>query len=354
MNIRAAALLVAFAAALVAPSGAQALTVGVQDGVLRVTGSPGEVERLSIESAANKRVRFNQIFDDDVTEGATCRFDQELVCNAESAIVVNLGDRNDELSMRPGLPAPVRYSGGPGRDVVRWSHIDGISVAADNDGRPDDGPLGLDDIEADVETVVGGFADDVLGSGSRGASMNGSEGDDVVRGGSGPDRITAAYIATDGTEADFLFTEGSDTISCGGGHDFVLHDSSDVVANDCEAFGRPNGKHYLFRGTSRNDFLGAPSGWEPARMYAGAGNDVVQGGDYGFKQTRVELGSGNDRYRAGTPSKVFGQSGRDSIDVRNRRTVDEVYCGSGRDSVRADRGDKISSTCEIVRRLPVR
>lgn len=49
-----------------------------------------------------------------------------------------------------------------------------------------------------------------------------------------------------------------------------------------------------------------------------------------------------------------GAGRRDSIDVRNRFTADEVYCGSGRDSVRADRGDRISTTCEIVRRLPDR
>jgi hypothetical protein len=326
------------------------MTVGMQDGVLRVTGERSEVNRVSIERYdQNDRVRFVQEFD--AKAGPGCDYTPELVCNTGSAIVVNLGGGNDDLGLGANLPAPVRYSGGTGGDAVTWY---GGSVSADNDGRPDDGPAGVDDIEADVEVIVGSNAADRLGSGSTGAGFNGRDGDDDIRGGSGPDRITAAYIATDGTEAGFLFVEGSDTISCGGGRDFVVHDLTDTVAGDCEAWGRPAGDHYRFQGSSGSDFIGQPDGWEPARTYAGSGNDVVQGQSYGFRLTRVELGSGDDRFRGGGPDKVFGQSGRDSIDVRDRRTDDEVYCGSGRDSVRADRGDKISSTCEIVRRLPVR
>ena len=354
MDARAAALIVAVAAALIAPAGAQALTVGVQDGVLRVTGDTGERNTVSIEAAANKRVRFTQVFDQDVNEGATCHFDPELVCNAESAIVVNFRDGDDELWMRPGLPAPVRYSGGSGRDLVRWSHIDGIGVAADNDGRADDGPLGLDDIKPDVEIVNGSLANDVLGSGSRGASINGLDGDDTVRGGSGPDRITGAYIATDGTETGSLFTEGIDTISCGGGQDFVLHDSTDIVADDCEAFGRPTpedpARYYLFQGSSRDDFLGAPAEWSPARMYAGAGDDVVQPPLDG--EARIELGAGNDRVRGtGGAYRVYGMGGRDTILVRDGSIrPDTIDCGTGRDRVIADLNDKIARNCESVSR----
>lgn len=41
--------------------------------------------------------------------------------------------------------------------------------------------------------------------------------------------------------------------------------------------------------------------------------------------------------------------GNDRIDVRGGRT-DRVYCGSGRDVVRASRGDRVARDCEVVRR----
>jgi hypothetical protein len=351
MNARIPAVLLAAAVALSVPAGAQAMTVGVADGVLRVTGEGGERDLPNIEPAANKRVRFVQELDAEIGPGCN-RVDADVYCNAESGIVVSLGDGNDELSMRAGLPAPIRYVGGRGRDLVRWTGIDSLGVAADNDGQADDGPLGLDDIEADVEIIHGSFVDDVLGSGSRGASINGRDGDDTVRGGSGRDRITAAYIATDGTEAGSLYSEGRDTISCGGGQDFVLHDLSDLVASDCEAFGGPSpdaGGGYVFGGSAGNDFMGAPAGWYPASMYPGPGNDTVQGPEDGH--ARAELGAGNDRFRG--MGIVKGQSGDDFIDVQNGRTSDQVDCGGGRDGVIADRPDRVARNCERVTRVRV-
>ena len=352
MDTRAAALVVAVAAALAAPSGAQAMTVGLQDGVLRVTGEPGEKNEPSIEGAPGNRIRFTQEFGG--KRGTGCTPSGELVCDAGAGIVLELGNGDDAVWVRPNLPVPMRYSGGSGRDKVRWTYTDNISVAADNDGVPDDGPAGADDIESDVEIVQGSFADDVLGSGSRGASIYPLYGADTVRGGKGPDRIATAHIPTDGTEAGTLDDEGPDNVRCGGGQDFVLHDSSDTVADDCEAVGRPTpedpARYFLFQGSAGNDFLGAPSEWTPARMFAGAGDDVVQPPMDGA--ARIVLGAGNDRVRsAGGSSKVYGQGGRDTILMRDGSFgVDTIDCGSGRDRVIADLNDRVSRNCESVSR----
>ena len=351
MNSRYAALLIAATAALALPTGASAMTARVEDGVLRVTGEPGEVNSVNIEAAANKRVRFIQEFEAEAGPG--CNYGPELYCNAESAIVISLGDRDDHLWMKAGLPAPVRYSGGSGRDRVRWSGTETLPIAVDNDGQADDGPIGMDDIEADVEILHGSFEADVLGSGPRGASIDGTEGDDTVRGGSGPDRITAGYLATDGTEAGYLFAQGVDRISCGRGQDFVLHDSGDVIDDDCEAYGRPGQgvqQPYRFAGSPGDDFMGAPPGWGPAVMYAGAGDDVVQGpSGTGDVAERVELGAGNDRFR-GPAHIVRAHSGNDFLDVRNGGGGNHVDCGSGRDRVIADSGDRVARNCERVTR----
>ena len=350
MNARIAALIVTAAATLALPAGAQAITAGIEDGVLRVTGtSPRDLP--VIRQFGGDEVQFVQDFETE--PGPGCRRDPDLVCDAGAAIVVTLGAGTDELTLEGTIPVPVRYSGGPGRDTARWPGENGQGARVDNDGRPDDGPAGWDDVEADVEVLQGRPLGDVLGSGRRGASIYPNDGDDTVRGGSGPDRIATAFIETDGVNSEVLYTQGADTVSCGGGQDFVLHDSTDVIARDCEAFGRPTPedaeRYFLFRGSRGDDFMGAPTNWDPARIYAGSGHDRVQGPDRGVN--RVELGAGNDRFRGGGSNRVYAQSGNDYVDVQNAST-DRVYCGTGRDRVIADTGDRLSS-CESVRRISV-
>src|SRR5437762_2366758 len=56
---------------------------------------------------------------------------------------------------------------------------------------------------------------------------------------------------------------------------------------------------------------------------------------------RLSGGSGNDTVRGG--------SGNDRINVRDGRR-DHVNCGSGKDTVKADRKDVVSHNCEHVHR----
>ena len=339
------------AAALTFPAGAQGMSAGIhaQDGDLRVTGG-SERDVPTIRQLGGNEVQFVQDFETE--PGPGCRRDPDLVCAVGNGIIVSLGGGNDELRIEGRLPVPVRYSGGPGRDSAWWPGENGQGAKVDNDGNPDDGPDGWDDVEADVEILAGRPLNDTLGSGSRGASFYPRDGDDTVRGGSGPDRIAAAYVETDGTDEGMFYPQGRDTVRCGRGQDFVLHDTDDVIARDCEAFGRPTpedpAQYYLFRGSRGNDFLGAPANWAPARMYAGSGNDRVEGPPFGA--ARVELGPGNDRYRSQGVSRVYGQSGNDFVHVRDRTPGDRVDCGSGRDRVVADKKDRVSRNCESVSR----
>jgi RTX calcium-binding nonapeptide repeat (4 copies) len=65
---------------------------------------------------------------------------------------------------------------------------------------------------------------------------------------------------------------------------------------------------------------------------------------------RIQGTSRGDRIRAtGGPDVVLGRGGADRISVRGGGR-DRVRCGSGRDRVSADRRDRVSRDCEVVRR----
>jgi len=76
----------------------------------------------------------------------------------------------------------------------------------------------------------------------------------------------------------------------------------------------------------------------PDRLYGGSGNDRLFGG------------AGNDRLFGGAGRDLLdGGPGNDTITARDKQ-VDTIRCGRGRDAVIADRKDKVSRDCEIVRR----
>src|SRR4051812_40351383 len=73
-------------------------------------------------------------------------------------------------------------------------------------------------------------------------------------------------------------------------------------------------------------------------LNGGPGDDVLKGG------------AGNDRIVGGKGhDEIEGDSGNDRINSRDGQR-DVVKCGRGRDHVRADRKDRVSRTCESVRR----
>jgi hypothetical protein len=94
------------------------------------------------------------------------------------------------------------------------------------------------------------------------------------------------------------------------------------------------GDDCLSGGSGRDRVIGG-SGSD--RLTGGAGNDELSGND------------GADVLSAGSGRNVaWGGAGSDTIDVRNGRR-DRVYCGDGRDVVRADALDTVKD-CERVKR----
>ena len=115
-------------------------------------------------------------------------------------------------------------------------------------------------------------------------------------------------------------------------------------------------------GTARRDTLVGNLGGD--RLIGRGGNDVLRGLDGddcldgGAGNDRLFGGRGNDRLSGGAGSDsldggpgsdvIAGGPGNDTIGARDG-TRDTIQCGAGRDTVRADRIDRVSG-CERVRR----
>jgi len=79
----------------------------------------------------------------------------------------------------------------------------------------------------------------------------------------------------------------------------------------------------------------------------GSGNDRLRGGT---GDDRIIGQAGNDSMKGNSGrDSLSGNSGNDRIDARDRQS-DRIRCGAGRDTVVADRIDRVGSDCERVRR----
>lgn len=150
--------------------------------------------------------------------------------------VLTGGDGDDALD---GGADPDRLDGGGGADVLGGG--DGRDLAdygarAENltvtlDSAPGDGAPGEgDNVQGDVEDVLGGAgADTFTGSGAAN-SLEGGAGEDYVDGAAGADALTG------GDAGDVLRARDGDgdQLACGPGPDFVIGDPGDANAADCE------------------------------------------------------------------------------------------------------------------------
>jgi Ca2+-binding RTX toxin-like protein len=149
-----------------------------------------------------------------------------------------------------------------------------------------------------------GFGDAIIG-GAGNDLIDGLAGDDCLLGDAGDDRLSGGAGAD-----DVRGMAGSDTVLGDGGDDAVTGGA---------------GKDVL-RGGVGADRLGGGPGAD--KLFGAAGRDALNGG------------KGADGFDAG--------DGNDTIDSRDR-TREKIRCGSGRDTVRADKRDRVVR-CERVKR----
>ena len=336
-------------AAVAAPGPALAATASVADGTLTIKAAPGERNEAGLQLTKGGDIL---LFDNVVKPkaGAGCKIvGGDAVCTGSgiTAISVSLGNKNDLLSVEARTPA-LTYSGGSGFDEVAYAGDDKGAANVSIDGLANDGRDARDNIGADVEDIEGTSASEALIAGAASARLYGAPGNDVLTGGSGNDRIKAAYVEDTGENLGAFYAEGKDTITCGAGNDQVFADRKDTIAPDCEVVGVSTGiEKYAYTGSAGNDRIQVDE-FVNATVHGRGGNDVITFPGHGNGDIYGD--AGNDTLR-GQPSedKFHGGAGKDTILARDGDR-DIVSCGAGSDTVKADKKDKVAHDCEKVRR----
>lgn len=120
--------------------------------------------------------------------------------------------------------------GGDGRDLADYgARAENLTVTLD--GVAGDGAAGEgDNVQGDVEDVLGGAGADTFTGSAAANSLEGGAGEDYMDGAAGADALTG------GAAGDVLRTRDGegDQLGCGPGPDFVIGDPGDANAADCE------------------------------------------------------------------------------------------------------------------------
>jgi Tol biopolymer transport system component len=191
-------------------------------------------------------------------------------------------------------------------DGTGWKSVSGTATAA---GGPPDG-----DFSDNVAKPSRYFPFCEIAT-SKGATIRGTRGDDLICGTVGRDKIFAGDgedHVNGGLSHDTLYGQGyRDWLSGGGGVDYVYGGWGDD----------------RIHGDEGGDVL-----------YGGAGSDRIHG-DLGFDF--IDGGSG--------PDYVYAGYGNDVIAARDG-SRDHIYCGDGVDTVNADLSDAVTDCEHVVRR----
>ena len=224
-------------------------------------------------------------------------------------------------------PPPAPFTGCPGStaNVIR-----GTSAGDRINGTP-----AGDRIFAGTgnDTVDGLAGDDCVDLGPGTDSGQGGAGADLIVGGLGPDRLTGSG--------------GDDSLLGGAAGDRLIGGLGDDRLHGQSGADRVNGERGTDRinGGSSSDVISAGSSGD--RVAGDQGNDRISGNS---GNDRLTGNSGNDRLSGGAGAdRLSGGSGNDRLSGRDGRR-DAISCGRGRDSVVADRVDRVSRDCEVVRR----
>lgn len=283
------------------------------------------------------------------------RFDFPLfeIDQSGGADAVDGGPGDDAMYGGPdekAQPADV-FSGGDGIDTADFSDRS-APLTIDLDGRDGDGESGEDDnVQDDVENVIGGSNDDTL-TGSDASNVldgragedtiAGRDGDDVLRGGvndpSGDDLSGGAGVDTmlGGPGDDSLAGgEGNDVESGGGGTDTVEGGNGDDSLTGGAGTDTVNGE-------DGNDTL---YGGEPG-LVGGDGRDELNGGrgrDWLFG------GRGNDELDGGPgPDYISGETEKDTVTYDGRTSQVTVTLDGKADDGEDGEGDNVLADVEVI------
>ena len=251
------------------------------------------------------------------------------------------GNGNDELAggagddrlLGEGAGTPLEsdvLSGGEGTDTAPFSERT-EPLTIDLDGRADDGEYGEDDnVQPDVETLIGGSADDTLIGSDIANLLDGRDGEDTLLGGGGDDSL-------DGGRNE----PSADNLSGGSGSDTMEGRSGDdsLVGGEGDDIGRGGGGGDRMEGEAGNDTFEGGAGADA--VDGGEGNDWLDGG----ARDLVGGDGPDDLIGGGGNDWLFGGRGNDRLDGGDG--ADFMSGGSERDTVTyEDRTNAVSVTLD--------
>jgi len=289
---------------------------------------------------------------DDIVDGAT----------ADRRLVLEGGTGADRLSggtgsdLLDGGEGEDLLDGGFGADTMRGGlHNDAYVIDNARDVVAEGGTGGTDEIR----TTLASFSlasvaniENLIGIGTAGQSLTGSNGANVIRGSSGNDVIRglgAADILSGGAGNDAFYVETLDTVSeaAGGGYDRVITSNSFSLAlgAEIEVLQTDNVAGtigYILRGSDTANIISGNAGRN--LLVGNGGNDTLygNGGD-----DRLEGGAGLDTLiGGGGADSLFGGAGNDIFYVEKLDAVLEAV-GGGYDEVRSANDFTLAAGAEI-------
>jgi Ca2+-binding RTX toxin-like protein len=243
------------------------------------------------------------------------------------------------------------FRGGDGIDTADFSKRT-ASLKIDLDGRSDDGESGEhDDVQPDVENVIGGSDDDTLTGSGADNFLDGRNGDDRLSGGPGDDVLDGG--ANNPGNDTLNGGDGRDTLRGRAGDDELDGDSGDDVLSG-------SGGTDKLDGDDGNDSLEGGAGGDA--LDGGPGDDTVNGAEVdlvgadgsddlaGGPGTDALLGDdGNDKLDGGLgPDRMSGGAGRDTVDYENRSHHVTVTLDGIANDGEANEGDNVLPNVESV------
>jgi Ca2+-binding RTX toxin-like protein len=316
--------------------GADVLTGG--DGNDMLVGSAGP-DRINGD---NGNDTLDGASEDDVLRGG----------NGDDAVLG--GSESDRLEGDAGADTldgglgPDVYDGGSGSDTADYSSR-GNPVFVDLDGNPDDGEADEgDNVQNDVETVIGGMGDDrltaiigksrtliggpgndALGGGRGADNLSGSDGDDTLAGGLSNDSLDGGE-GNDTADYSYSFDPVDVNLTAGASRIVRGHEGP---RRRIEADGLRGIENLT--GSAKADTLTGDAG--PNALQGGSGSDTLSGGGGGDV---ISGGAGRDvatyaSRRAGVAVSVDGQPNDGSAGEGDNvmPSTEAVVGGPGRDTL---------------------
>jgi Ca2+-binding RTX toxin-like protein len=246
---------------------------------------------------------------------------------------------------------PDTLIGGDGTDTADFSERTS-PLKIDLDDRADDGESGEhDDVNPDVEGVIGGSDGDTLIGSAAPNILDGRRGDDTIVGGGGDDRLQGG-----------VNDPGGDNLSGGAGIDTMTGGPGDdsLAGGDGSDDESGGGGTDTVEGEDGDDTLTGGAGGDTVN--GGAGNDSLNGGEVGLVggDGRDDLnggpgrdsllgGRGNDQLDGGLgPDYISGETEKDTVTYEDRTSKVTVTLDGQNNDGEAGEGDNVLPDVETV------